>query len=90
MEIKERLNSDVVEHPHDSDSKVHPWRRCSRGKHLVREHVVHVPPSKKHPTGKESVWHEHCANNPSGKDELSYAEIQYITESFFSNLVGQP
>lgn len=74
----------------DENKKVHPWRRCGRGKHLVREHVVHVPPSKKHPDGKDSVWREHCANNLSRKDELSYAEIKHISEKYFSMLGGLP
>src|SRR5579872_918061 len=72
------------------DKKNHPWRRCPVGKHLVREHIVHVHPSKAHPDGKVSVWHEHCANNPSGKEELSYAEINYIDEKYFSSLTGLP
>ncbi len=33
------------------DTKVHPWRICGNGKHLVRGHVGHIPPSKKHPDG---------------------------------------
>jgi hypothetical protein len=90
MEIKERLNISLVENSNDADEKVHPWRRCGRGKHLVREHTVHVSPSKKHPSGKDAIWHEHCANNPSGKDELSYAEIKYISKTYFSSLIGPP
>lgn len=70
--------------------KAHPWRICPMGKHFVREHIVHTLPSKKHPEGATSTWHQHCANNPSHKDELSYHEIQYITETFFGELVGPP
>ncbi len=70
--------------------KVHPCRRCGKGKHFVREHVVHIPPSQTHPDGHVSTWHEHCANNPSHKDELSYDEINHITEKYFSNLIGSP
>lgn len=83
----------IIPKTHDLDSedkKVHPWRRCPIGKHLVREHIVHVPPSKLHPEGVVSTWHEHCANNPSHKDELSCHEIQHITETYFSALVGPP
>jgi hypothetical protein len=72
------------------EKKAHPWRRCSIGKHLVREHPVHVPPSKNHPGGVVTTWHEHCATNPSHKEELSYAEIQYITETYFVDLSGPP
>jgi len=70
-------------------NKIHPWRKCPIGKHLVREHIVHVPPSKTHPNGITSTWHEHCAANPSHKDELSYAEIQHITETHFSTLTTE-
>jgi hypothetical protein len=89
MEIKEYLNN-KIDSSNASDTKVHQWRKCGKGKHLVREHVVHVPPSKKHPDGNDAIWHEHCANNPSGKDELSYAEIKYISETHFSKLSGPP
>jgi hypothetical protein len=74
----------------NSDKKAHPWRRCQLGKHLVREHKVHLPPSKKHPSGLISVRHKHCAENRSHKDELSFDEIQYITNTSFPSLVGSP
>jgi len=74
----------------DSNMKAHPWRRCPLGKHFVREHKVNVPPSKKHPDGMISVRHEHCAENRSHKDELSFDEIQYITNTYFSSLSGPP
>jgi len=83
MEIKEQIINQHAE-------KIHHWRRCGRGEHLVREHVVQVPSSKKHPEGRSSVWHVHCAKNPSGKDELSYAEIKYIEATYFSDLQGLP
>lgn len=70
--------------------KAHPWRRCPIGKHLVREHLLHIPPSKTHPDGMIVTRHEHCADNPSHKDELSFDEIQYITETHFANLKGAP
>lgn len=66
--------------------KVHPWRRCGKGEHLVCEHLVHIKPSKKHPAGKDTICHGHCAKNPSGKDELSYAEIKYISGTYFADL----
>lgn len=83
MEIEDQVINQNAE-------KIHHWRKCGRGEHLVREHPIHVPPSKKHPKGKESVCHEHCAKNPSGKDELSYAEIKYISTIYFSDLQGLP
>jgi hypothetical protein len=82
MDIKDRMDSET--------DKVHSWRKCGRGKHLVREHVVHVHPSKTHPNGEDATWHEHCATNPSKKDELSFVEIKYISETHFSNLLGPP
>jgi hypothetical protein len=74
----------------DSDKKAHPWRRCSLGKHFVREHKVRIPPSKKHPNGFTSIRHEHCAANRSHKDELSFDEIQFISKTYFPNLSGPP
>src|SRR3990167_2063390 len=74
----------------NQDKKAHPWRICPIGKHFVREHVVHIPPSKSNPDGTTSTWHEHCATNLSHKDELSYYEIQYIAATYFVALVGSP
>lgn len=74
----------------NAEQKAHRWRRCPIGKHFVREHLEHIPPSKAHPDGIIITRHEHCADNPSHKDELSYDEIQYITETYFSDLKGLP
>lgn len=74
----------------DTDKKAYPWRRCPMGKHYVREHEVNFPASKKHPNGFISVRHEHCAENRSHKNELSFDEIQYITNTYFSTLIGPP
>ncbi len=79
-------NSDILA----PGEKAHPWRICPIGKHFVKEHIVHVHPSKTHPEGAVTTWHEHCANNPSHKDELSYHEIQYISKTYFSVLTGSP
>jgi hypothetical protein len=74
----------------DSENKIaHPWRRCPNGQHFVKEHVIHIKPSKKHPDGCVKV-HEHCAKNPSHKEELSYDEIQYIMQTYFDKLSGPP
>ena len=83
MEIKEQVINGV-------DEKAHPWRRCSIGKHFVRKHTIHIPPSKEHPSGKDTTVREHCADNPSHKDELSFDEIQYISKKYFSTLSGLP
>lgn len=51
---------------------------------------MHVPPSKKHPAGYVTTRREHCARNPSGKDELYLEEIQEITKQHFSGLKNKP
>ena len=72
------------------DDKAHPWRFCPIGKHYVRTHVLHIPPSKEHPAGQAVIRHEHCAENASHKDVLSFDEIHYISEKYFSDLPGPP
>jgi len=84
MEVKDKKITN------DSSMRVHPWRRCGAGKHLVREHVVYAHPSKIHSDGENAIWHEHCAKNPLRKDELSYAEVEHISNSHFSGLEGPP
>jgi hypothetical protein len=79
--------------------KVHRWRLCSIGKHYVREHQEHIPPSKQHPNGEVIVRHAHCANNPPHKnrkgqddpqDILSIDELHAIADTYFSELPGPP
>ncbi len=82
IEDKERLLS--------SEEKIHPWRLCSTGKHFVKKHIVHMPPSTEHPNGQIIERHEHCALNPSKKDILSFDEIQEITVKHFQRLNGGP
>ena len=72
------------------DDKIHPWRICPIGKHFVKKHIVHIPPSKEHPDGQIVERHEHCAINPSKKDILSFDEIQAMTEKYFHKLSGPP
>lgn len=69
--------------------KAHPWRRCPIGEHFVREHSIRSQSSDQHSAGN-IIIHEHCARNPSCKEELSYAEIQHITDTYFADLVGPP
>lgn len=73
-----------------STKKNHPWRVCSIGKHFVREHKLHIPPSKTHPDGMLVTRHQHCADNPSKKDLLSLDEILEISNTHFSSLIGPP
>jgi hypothetical protein len=70
MEHATHDHNDTLEHLNPTDTshpKIHPWRKCGRGQHLVREHAVHTHPSKSNPSGKDTICHEHCANNPSGR-----------------------
>lgn len=69
--------STSVEVSHNSEKKNHPWRRCLMGKHFVRKHSLHVPPSKKNPDGIIATRHEHCAANRSHRDELSFDVVNY-------------
>ncbi|MBA2654976.1 MAG: transglycosylase SLT domain-containing protein [Gammaproteobacteria bacterium] len=89
----DQTDSDVIkeiELPEDIKDKAHPWRVCPIGKHYVRTHVLHIPPSKKHPEGQVVTRHAHCADNPSHKDVLSYDELQIIAKTHFLGLVGAP
>lgn len=74
----------------DIKNKMHPWRVCPIGKHYVRTHILHIPPSKEHPEGQVVTRHAHCADNPSHKDLLSYDELQIIAKKYFSDLIGAP
>jgi hypothetical protein len=91
--------SDAVTSEDKSSNKAHRWRLCPLGKHYVREHQEHIPPSKKHPNGEIIVRHAHCANNPphknrKGQDEpqdiLSIDELHAIADANFSELPGPP
>ena len=70
--------------------KIHPWRICPIGKHFIKKHLVHIPPSKKHPNGTSIEKHNYCATNPSKKDILTFDEIQAITKKYFHKLSGPP
>ena len=65
----ESIINDVAVDQIDDEKKVHRWRLCSIGMHYVREHIEHIPPSKKHPNGELVVRHAHCAKNPLGKNK---------------------
>ena len=70
--------------------KIHSWRICPLGKHYVRKHSEHIPPSKKHPEEEIIIRQAHCAANPSHKDLLSFDEIQEISNKYFADLSGPP
>ncbi|MBC7466241.1 MAG: transglycosylase SLT domain-containing protein [Bdellovibrio sp.] len=70
--------------------QIHPWRLCVPGRHWVREHTLHITPSKKNPGGSTTIRHAHCADNPSGKDQLYPDEIQEIARQNFSKVIAKP
>ncbi|MBI4404304.1 MAG: hypothetical protein HY537_09100 [Deltaproteobacteria bacterium] len=69
---------------------VHPWRVCPYGEHWVRTHPLHVPPSHTFPEGHTTTRHEHCAHNPSRKDQFYPDEIREIAKQHFSDLKSRP
>lgn len=69
---------------------VHPWRVCPYGEHWVRTHPLRVPPSKIDPDGSITTRREHCARNPSGKDQFYPEEIQEIANQNVSNIKNKP
>lgn len=71
------------------EEKAHPWRRCPKAMHFVKEHQARIESSNTHPDGLVVV-RAHCAINPSGKDELSHEEIQNIRVNYFNSLLGSP
>jgi hypothetical protein len=73
-----------------TEKRIHPWRLCSAGRHWVRTHPLHIPPSEKDPTGHVTTRHGHCADNPSGKDQLYPDEIQEMADKNFSKVKDKP
>ncbi len=73
-----------------STQSIHPWRLCAPGRHWVREHSLHIPPSKKNPGGSTTIRHAHCADNPSKKDQLYPDEIQEMAQQNFSKIKEKP
>jgi hypothetical protein len=69
---------------------VHPWRICPYGEHWVRTHPLRVPPSDTYPEGHTTTRREHCAKNPSGRDQLYPEEIAEIAQQHFSGLNNMP
>lgn len=70
--------------------KVHPWRRCGKDERFVKEHTVHYKPCERFPDGLDCIRHAHCSKNPSGKDILTFSEIEFITKTYFKNLKHLP
>ncbi len=74
----------------NSIQKTHSWRLCPSGEHWVRKHPLRTPPSKKNPAGGLTTRREHCARNPTGKDQLYPDEIQEMTERNFPKVKEKP
>jgi hypothetical protein len=51
------VKNESVTKKKQAEKKVHRWRLCPIGKHYVREHQEHIPPSKKHPNGEVITRH---------------------------------
>lgn len=80
----------IVKKAKGPNQNVHPWRICPPGRHWVREHIMHTPSSKKYPGGSTTIRHAHCADNPSGKDQLYLDEIQEIASQNFAKVKNRP
>ena len=78
----EDLNSSNVA----AGDKVHLWRICPIGKHYVRTHILHVPPSKTHPAGEVVTRHAHCADNPLRKGHKDHKERDLLSYDEENNL----
>jgi hypothetical protein len=87
---KNKSKTAKLKSPKPSLPPVHPWRVCPYGEHWVRTHPLTVPPSETNPDGSMTTRHEHCAHNPSGKDQLYPEEIQEIANQKFSNAKNKP
>lgn len=74
----------------NNPQSIHSWRLCAAGRHWVREHSLKIPPSKNNPGGSTTIRHAHCADNPSGKDQLYPDEIQEMTQQNFSKVKIRP
>ncbi len=74
----------------NASQSTHPWRLCAPGRHWVREHTMHLPPNKKNPGGSTTIRHAHCADNPTGKDQLYPDEMQEMGKQNFSNVQQKP
>lgn len=93
VEQEQTIFKDVLvsnKNKQDGELKVHPWRLCPAGQHWVVTHPLHMPPSKEHPGGLVTTRHEHCAHNPSGKDQLYPPEIGEMSKHGFPESKNKP
>ena len=74
--------------PKESKSKKensHPWRPCPAGQHWVSEHPRRGSKSK-----KLTIVDAHCRLNRSKKDQIYKAELDYISQKYFSTVKELP
>lgn len=90
MKIKPTKSTTKKSAKNKPNAQEHSGRTCPLGKHSVRTHLEHIPPSEKHSQGQTITRHEHCASNPSHKDLLSFNEIHNIANKNFEKLSGPP
>jgi len=69
---------------------VHPWRICPYSEHWVRKHLLRIPPSDTFPQGHTVTRREHCARNPSGKNQLYPEEMKEVANQHFSDVKNKP
>ena len=78
------------ETPKEPLPPVHPWRVCPYGEHWVRKHPLHIPPGILHPEGHTVTRREHCARNPSGRDQLYPEEMKEMAAQHFPDAKIKP
>ena len=79
-----------MDNKNSNTNKVHIWRMCPTGQQWVVRHPMHVPPSQTHPDCYVTTRSEHCAHNPSGKDQFYPDEINEVAKKHFQNLKNKP
>lgn len=68
---------------------------CPVGSHHVREHSMHIPPSKKHPEGIVVIRHAHCRKSVSStavshdKDEQCTDALHILDADGIKKLIQQ-
>ena len=76
-------DSEVIE---DSESvsvatndKAHAWRICPIGKHFVRTHILHIPPSQEYPEGQVVTRRDAiCLSALQGPEFANYGRLSLI------------
>lgn len=78
----------VLKTPSNIGQKAHPWRRCPIGKHLVREHLLHIDPNLvKALIASESSFEENPPRGP--KTAHGLMQITDLTFPILSDTHGE-